>query len=370
MARTQEAKQAKRDLNPISLSFLDVMSCGFGAVVLLFLIIDHSTTTNTQLANPNLSAEIDLLQEEIREGEEGLVAIRNTISDVDLQIVEAQGLASRIQEEIDNFMDELAALESMANASDEEIQSLKEQIAALELELETLREQGEINAGNNIRQFIGEGNRQYLTGLLMGGNRILILVDKSGSMLDETLVNIIRRRNMSQETQRNAEKWVHVKDTVDWLTAQLPPPSRYQIYLFNDSVEALTPGTEGIWLEVADEDQLNSAVERLNDEVIPANGTNLQNLFGSIATLDPLPDNIYLITDGLPTLDNSSRNRTNISGRDRERLFEAALRELPRGIPVNVIMEPLEGDPMAASLYWQLAIATGGSYLTPSKDWP
>lgn len=370
MARSDEARRAKRDLNPISLSFLDVMSCGFGAVVLLFLIIDHSTSNLNRPDNPKLSAEIDLLQEEIIQGEEGLVVIRNTISDIDLQIVEAQGLAARIQEEIDNFMDELAALESQANANEEDIEALKEKIAALELELETLREEGEINAGDNIRQFIGDGNRQYLTGLLMGGNRILVLVDRSGSMLDDTLVNIIRRRNMSAEAQRKAEKWVHVKNTVDWLTTQLPPPSRYQIYLFNDDVEALTSGTEGMWLEVADKEQLETAIERLDSEVIPARGTNLEKLFQSVAAMSPLPDNIYLITDGLPTLDNANRDRTNISGRERERLFEDALRELPRGIPVNVIMEPLEGDPMAASLYWRLAIATGGSYMSPSEDWP
>ena len=369
MSRNAEAKRSRRELNPISLSFLDVMSCGFGAVVLIFLILDHSTSQNTQLTNPDLEAEISLLQEEILTGQEGLVQIRNTISDVDLQIVEAQGRALRIQEEIDNFMDELAQLENATNATEEDILSMRSQIAALELELETLRAAGEENSGNNIRQFVGNGNRQYLTGLLMGGNRILILVDRSASMMDDTIVNIIRRRNMSEQAQRNSEKWVRVVDTVDWLTTQLPVPSRYQIYLFNDEVEPLAPLTEGTWLEVADDAQLQTSIEALQ-EVVPSAGTNLENLFISIQGLNPLPDNIYLITDGLPTLDNRNSSRRTISGKDREQLFERALRELPAGIPVNVIMAPLEGDPMAASYYWQLAIATGGSFLSPSEDWP
>ena len=29
-----------------------------------------------------------------------------------------------------------------------------------------------------------------------------------------------------------------------------------------------------------------------------------------------------------------------------------------------------DGDPAAAGLYWQLALATRGSFLTPSRDWP
>jgi len=31
---------------------------------------------------------------------------------------------------------------------------------------------------------------------------------------------------------------------------------------------------------------------------------------------------------------------------------------------------PLEGDPSAAAVFWQLAQYTQGSFLTPSKDWP
>ena len=40
------------------------------------------------------------------------------------------------------------------------------------------------------------------------------------------------------------------------------------------------------------------------------------------------------------------------------------------GIPVNIILMPLEGDPSAAAVFWQLAQYTQGSFLTPSKDWP
>jgi hypothetical protein len=51
-------------------------------------------------------------------------------------------------------------------------------------------------------------------------------------------------------------------------------------------------------------------------------------------------------------------------------LFERAIKTIPRGIPVNTILFPMEGDPMAASLFWKLAVATDGSFLTPTRDWP
>jgi len=170
-----------------------------------------------------------------------------------------------------------------------------------------------------------------------------------------------------------------VRKVVDWLTTQLPPPSQYQIYTFNEQVQPLIPGTMGSWLEVADQEKLSQAVTNL-EATIPVNGTNLEKVFEAVAALDPLPDNIYLITDGLPTLGtmdsgffsrrDSDGNQNTVSGNEREALFNTALGKLPSGIPVNVVLAPLEGDPMAASLYWKLAVATGGSFLSPSKDWP
>ena len=373
-----ESRAAKREFNPISLAFLDVMSCGFGAVVLIFLILDHSTSIQNNVTNPELIAEISLLNEEINEGDANLVRIRNTISDVDYQMVEAQGLARSIQQEIEDFLEELAQLENTTLAREESVEKLKADIENLEEELERLRAAQDSFSGNFVRPFVGDGNRQYLTGLILGGSRILVLVDTSASMLDNTIVNIIRRRNMSDDRKISSDKWVGVRNIVDWLTTQLPPPSQYQLYTFNEEVEALIPGTEGSWLEVADDVQLNDAVNRL-DKLIPENGTNLENVFQSVAAMNPLPDNIYLITDGLPTLGsrqgsflnrNNNSNANTVTGREREELFKNALTQLPSGIPVNVILAPLEGDPMAASLYWKLAVSTGGSYLSPSRDWP
>jgi hypothetical protein len=362
-------KKKQRTFDPVSMSFLDVISCGFGAVVLIFLVLDHSTARENSTSDPALAAEVNLLDQEIREGEAGKVTIRNTISDVDLQMVTAQGLATRIQEEITTFLEELAEMENETIADENSIENLKADIDSLEDELQRLRSAEEEMTGNNIREFVGDGNRQYLTGMILGGNRILVLVDISGSMLDNTIVNIIRRRNMPMDERLNSPKWVQVRKVVDWLTTQLPVPSQYQIYVFNNETRALLPSTEGQWLEVADAEQLTAAVEALN-ETVPAEGTNLEVLFTTIAGMASPPDNIFLITDGLPTLGSRGSDSGTISGRDREELFERALRELPEGIPVNVIMMPLEGDPAAPGWYWQLAMQSGGSFMMPSPDWP
>ena len=58
----------KRRNIAFSLSFLDIMACGFGAVTLLFLILRHNAT-EIQTPDVRLSAEVDLLQMDIRQAE-------------------------------------------------------------------------------------------------------------------------------------------------------------------------------------------------------------------------------------------------------------------------------------------------------------
>jgi hypothetical protein len=86
--------------------------------------------------------------------------------------------------------------------------------------------------------------------------------------------------------------------------------------------------------------------------------------------LVPNPDNVYLLTDGLPTMGLEYPERTGVSGRERMAHFERALRGRPSTIPINVLLYALEGDPQAAPAYWALALQTGGSLMAPSEDWP
>ncbi|MCY4264763.1 MAG: VWA domain-containing protein [Gammaproteobacteria bacterium] len=366
---SSEHRALRRQLNPISLSFLDVMFCGFGAVILIFLILDHTSTQAEVVVSPEQAAEIKLLQEEVEEGQLGLVRLRNTLSDLDFDMVEAQGLARQIQETIDSFLQELAAMENSSLATKEDVVKLRADVRQLEEELRRLQASALEREGASVRQFIGDGQRQYLSGLYLGGQRIMIVVDASASMLDDTLVNIIRTSLRDKIYRQEAPKWQRVVKTVDWITTQLPIVSRYQIYTFNEEVRAALPGSEGNWLEVADRDQLDEVVQQVI-ATAPEGGTNLERMFREVANMTPPPDNIYLITDGLPTIDDRGARRRLITPRDRLELYEDALGELLQRVPVNTILMPLEGDPDAAAAFWKLAQDTQGSMMSPSKDWP
>ena len=356
----------RRHVNFFTLSFLDVMSCGLGAVVLLFLIIKHNTDSNiTEAPAADLRSEVVLLEEEIVDEQEHLARLRNTLADLDDQLATAQGLARRIMDSIARDQDQTAELKPAGEA--EELSRLKEEIIRLETERQKLLLEAN-KSGKNIRSYAGEGNRAYITGLRLGGRRILILLDVSSSMLDRTIVNILRIRNMRDERKRLAPKWVNAVATVDWLSARLSPESQYQIYTFNTRTSAALPDTFGRWLEVRDKPQLSRAIEQLRT-VVPEGGTNLEQVFRAAREMSPPPDNIILITDGLPTQD--SRGTTgNVTGKQRLQFFSNAIKQLPKNIPVNIILEPLEGDPDAPTAFWQLAQATDGSFMSPTGDWP
>jgi hypothetical protein len=358
----------RREFTIFSLSFLDVMSCGFGATILLYLILDHRQDARIEQQTSAQQGEVAFLEREVREGKENLAELRNTITMLDDSIAEARGRAREVQAQIDSRREELSTDTKDTVAEQEHLNRLKADLKQLEEKNERLRAEGEKQQGDDVRRFTGDGDRQYLTGLKLGGSHILVLLDRSASMLDHSLVNVLRLRNMPEPVQRRAEKWQQAVATVDWLSTQLPPASKYQIYAFNTRAEPVVAGSDGKWLEVSDRAQLNGAIDSLGT-LVPAEGTNLAAAFEVAQKLSPRPDNIYLITDGLPT-QGQSASGAKASGRDRLKYYNQALRVLPEGIPVNVILAPMEGDPMAASAFWKLAVATRGAFLAPSRDWP
>ena len=357
----------RRQVNVFSLSFLDVMSCGFGATVLVFLIINHEVDDEIKEINRDLLSELRLLNYEITTGEPNLTELQQRLEDVKARIEQAKRLRVATVEDAERKREELDRLEAMTITQRMSLEELMAEVDLREEEVERLRSAEEQEAGRANIEIEGEGDRQYLTGLFVGGTRILIAVDASASMLDNTLVNVIRRRNMPLSRQLASSKWRRAVRTVEWIASQLPLDSYYQIIRFNTEAVSALPTND--WHPTLDPAILADAIDSLR-ETPPADGTNLVNLFSAVDALDPLPDNVFLIIDSLPTQGRSRPRSPTVTGRQRMEYFAEATRRLPRSIPVNVIMFPMEGDPLAAGAYWSLAQQTGGTYMAPSEDWP
>jgi len=361
----------KREFTVFSLSFLDIMSCGFGAVILIFIIIQHSTETTPQANNIVLMAEIKKLEIEILDGTKKLVELKTTAKDTDDEIDTTEGLILEILEQIKELKASIAQILDSGAAQTDSIETLKTEIKELEIEVASLQGSvsGDEQSGVSTRTFLGEGDRQYLTGIHLGGEHILILIDSSSSMLANTIVNVIRRRNMGDDQIRASVKWQRAIRTVEWIVANVPRESEIQIIRFSESAASLTEGEEDNWIKAIDREDVETAIANLK-RLIPKGGTSLHHAFAKARKLNPAPDNIFLIVDSLPTQAFDPPNSTLIDGRDRVKIFSSALDELPPNTPINVILFPMEGDPMAAPSFWRLAQITGGSFLSPAEDWP
>ena len=115
---------ARREISILGFAFLDAMTCGFGAVVLLFMIINASVDLRATQLTSDLRAEADRLEEEVLDGHENLVELRNSLREIEDENVLAQGLSRRMIETIEKLRVELATYDQLTLARREHINQL------------------------------------------------------------------------------------------------------------------------------------------------------------------------------------------------------------------------------------------------------
>lgn len=340
------------------------MSCGLGAVVLVFLLIkqaDESTPQNLGAVQADIEFE--------RQKAVDLQARRNALD----------ATARRQASDLDQINSATQAARAAASAAERETNTIRTQIERARAEMSEAEEE---TANANL-EIEAEGNRNYLIGLKVEGERIVILLDTSASMLATQIVDIIRLRNSTPARQRTAPKWTRARDITKWLAARLPPRSDVRIMTFSTETTDHSAGVN--WMRARDTMDLSTAVASATN-ALPANGTNLEQALDAVAALRPTPDAVYLITDGLPTLhgdlgtfdlDNITScyrsNESTVTPKCRSEFFSRAMKKFYRrapGVQVNVVLLPIEGDPAAALGYWLLANENGGTLLSPREGWP
>ncbi len=353
----------KRRTMGSNLAFLDVMACGLGAAVLLFLIVKHHTG-GPPVAEAAVSSEREVLSMlQLAEA-----SLSEKIKAVDQQIAADEA----VNQSNEKLLDEYRAKQAQLAALKIEIATEQARNAALEKEVVRRQPQNEADVLKN-RQL---GEEDYLIGMKVEGRRIAIMIDRSASMTDRKLVDIIKRKIGSDANKAKGPKWHRTIRVARWLLARLPHDSQVAVIAFNDKAKVLNRGR---WAASRDAAQLNGLVAEIAS-LVPTGATNLEAGLVALNKLSPAPTDIYMITDGLPTQSISSpgistrckRKAQSVSGRCRAILFSTSIsKTLSRASKkVNVILLPLEGDPAAAPLYWNWTALTGGLLLVPAVGWP
>jgi len=337
------------------------MSCGLGAIILVFMLVKHNVDKSS-LEEELLQNDLDRLAEQKAQLSDQLDAVLQTTEEKRKAVAKKAANLKNIESKINQTAQEVARQST-------KIKRLKQAI----------EKAPPARKADKIEHDPG-GEENYLMGLKVEGSRIAFLLDSSASMTDEKLIDVIRRKNASDKTKQSGPKWRRAKRVVKWLMARLPKNARFAVLAFNKKVQVLGGGTGML----GQNSQSLGRVLKDLEEVVPEGPTNLHKGLLKAAQLNPT--NLYLITDGLPTTGESSYASLNpfascssllgssstISGECRVKLFRQTIKETASQLKgsANVILLPIEGDPEASPELWTWTAATGGLMISPAGSWP
>ena len=347
--------------NPTSqLAFIDIMSCGLGAVILILVLLKNQQVTPDELLELDHAA----LDQQI--------ATLLTQRQATMAKTEAeQSALSELDQEINDLSARQSVMSTIKATTLSLIERLELKIQSSQKILSTQMSEQNIET-QTIRQ------EDYLIGLDIEGQRIAILVDSSASMTARELITITNYKVQSEAKRRSADKWQRTLRIVQWLMARAPEDSELLLMSFSD--QAIIQ-SQPDWISVKDEQAL-AVAQKAMQSVTPYGATNLEKAI--VKVLKQRPDVIYLITDGLPTQGLSktsilssggcggiTASKKKVSGECRVTLLRKAA-DLTQSFQgkLSIILLPLEGDPQAAPELSKWVLSKGGTLISPAASWP
>ena len=331
----------KRETNISTLAFIDVMACGLGAVILLFFILDFNEESVPQIINgPAIENNTVHLEEKYA----AMLDAKNS------KLNEIKRLSKKVSDSTVKLLETKLKLQDIDKTAEPELQ----------------------------RKDIDVANQ--LIGLAVTGPKIQILLDTSASMAFPQLIDILSGlEDMSGKRLASGGKWRQAKNITRWLIKKAPDSSLLKVIGFS---EKITFESSSWGDSVSTLNQFNTSIKNIS----PKNGTNLATVLEHIQSSSSEATDIYLVTDGLPTLSGQTNpirtigkfikgcrnsNSQYVSGECRETFFLEAINKFGKqsNVKVNVILLALEGDPRAAHNYLHWANSSGGILFSPASYW-
>jgi len=160
-------KKRKREQQEASISFLDVISCGFGAIVLLLII--------AKVGDPSAVEEIESnIVESIEQYQRALFTVRGETREIDKRLKSRREQLSELNERIARLKEKLA---SVSKQSAELAQSQSEEKQNLQLVMQVLTEEMQRLLGPDFQQ-----SNDLVGGIPADSDYIIFVIDTSGSM--------------------------------------------------------------------------------------------------------------------------------------------------------------------------------------------
>ena len=325
----------RREAHSAALSFMDCICCGFGAVLLLFILTAKkqliqldANAAQAQAAGLALNAAVSAAQSELNS----------------LEPVAAQSSA--------NQSISLAELQAEQAHLDQQIASRRSSLDGL------------ANTAPQPASQRPSADQNYLSGLRLRGPRAVILLESSGSMLAENANTALKM--IQDKAQASSDKWARAKAALRAVIAAIPKETQVAVFQMGPVTTALSGTPQSPYIDPYDPPALLVLLERI-EQLKASGGANLSAALSRLKQLKNRPSSVLLIGDGLPTA--PAPASSHLSEIDRVQLFQNAIPLRPNA-PFNTILLPFSGDPSAAGLFWQLSAQTDGVTLIPHQDWP
>ena len=165
-------RKGRREIEVFSLSFLDVVSCGFGAIILLLVISRFSEPTVIEKISVDLSGQVTELEEQLHE-------IRGQTDILNRELTSKQEQLSKEEEKIARLQGELEKIrgEFRAAQSDVTVQSkIKAQMESARQKLsQEMKRLQQISPPEKIPD-------RAIGGVPVDSEYIIFVIDTSGSM--------------------------------------------------------------------------------------------------------------------------------------------------------------------------------------------
>jgi hypothetical protein len=206
----------RRSVEVFSLSFLDCICCGFGAMILLLVLTEYARPAKLEESRINLQAQLRNLQQQLH-------VIRGESDDLERQL---QGRVEKLEHErheLQHLAGDLSRLEGRYSASKQDAAVTN----TLESELVSARQK---LTAEMLRLLKGRANRpatEAIAGIPVDSEYVIFVIDTSSSM--------------------TTNHWDVNLAIIDEILSMYPHVKGLQV--MNDQGTYMFPGTKGQWLE-------------------------------------------------------------------------------------------------------------------------
>ena len=177
-----KTRLGRRDVETFSLSFLDAICCGFGAVILLLVLTEVGEPVVFEKSREELQAQLLKLQEELQE-------IRGTTEVLNRELTARQSVMSVEQLKIARLRGDLSALRGKFQSSSKEadvVNTLEGQLVSAQQEMT-----------DEMKRLLGAQYRRPSTeaigGIPVDSEYIIFIIDTSGSMFNYVWPTLLKK---------------------------------------------------------------------------------------------------------------------------------------------------------------------------------